>query len=260
MAGAKRDMKPVLKRLAAFGVLMVMATACAGGTRDTDGAITETLFQAAFEAERNADYAAAANHYLKLLGKKPNDMAVLLGMARNLRYAGAAGDAARALEQRRALYLKDPAFVIELAKAKLADGKTSAAIGYFQEAGKLDPKNWAVPSGLGIAYDMAQDYEAAEKSYRKALALSPGNSVVMNNLAISLAQTGRLDEAIAMLNKASVLSRKSAQIRQNLALLHGIKGDFKKAEALARMDLDNESVSYNLSFFQRFHEKGRGEK
>ncbi|HEC14339.1 MAG TPA: tetratricopeptide repeat protein [Rhodospirillales bacterium] len=253
-------MKPVLKRLIAFAFLMVSATACAGGARNTDGILTETLYQAALEAERNTDYAAAANHYLKLLEKKPNDKAALLGMARNLRYAGSAADAARVLEQRRSLFLQDPAFVIELAKAKLAGGKTTAAIGYFQEARKMDPKNWTVPSALGIAYDMAQDFEAAEKSYKKALALSPDNPVVMNNLAISIAQTGRLDEAIDILGKAAVLSRKSAQIRQNLALLHGIKGDFKKAEALARMDLDNESVSYNLSFFQRFHEKGRGEK
>lgn len=253
-------MKPVLKRLAAFGFLIVTATACAGGAGSTDGGLTETLYQAAFEAERNTDYAAAANHYLKLLEKKPDDKAVLLGLARNLRYAGSAGDAARVLEQRRSLYSADPAFVIELGKAKLADGKTRAAIGYFREARKLDPKNWAVLSALGIAYDMAQDFEAAERSYRKALALSPDNFVVMNNLAFSLAQTGRLDEAIDILAKASVAARKSPQIRQNLALLYGIKGDFKKAEALARMDLDTESVRYNLSFFQRFHEKGTGEK
>lgn len=253
-------MKPVLKRIVAFGFLMVSATACAGGARSTDEGMTKTLYQAAFEAERNTDYAAAANHYLKLLEKKPDDKGVLLGLARNLRYAGSAGDAARVLEQRRSLYGSDPAFLIELGKAKLADGKTAAAIGYLKEARKLNPKNWGVHSALGIAYDMGQDFKAAEASYRKALALSPNNSAVMNNLAFSLAQTGRLDDAIDILSKASALARKSPQIRQNLALLYGIKGDLKKAEALARMDLDSESVRYNLSFFQRFRGKGTGKK
>ena len=242
-----------IARMARVCLAAALAVGCASDVNRKADAITETLTQAAAASEADGDYLGAANQYSTLKQRRPNNIEVTLGLARNLRYTGRAKDAARLLDEAQPLFADQPAYVIERGKAKLAAGDTRTAIELLTRARELDGQNWEIHAALGIAYDLAESYDKAKASYETARTLSKDDPVVLNNMAISAALSGQLDAAIRLLENAPVAARHSPQIRQNLALFYGIKGDMEKAEGLAKMDLDEASVRNNMAVFSRFH-------
>ncbi len=248
-------MVSTLKKTTGIFLLAAVLAGCAADKAKDESVITESLIHAAWDAQKNSNYPAAVEHFRKLHARLPDDMNVLLGLARNLRYVGAAKEAAGILEAQYETYAGDPGFLVELGKAKLAVGDSEAALGHLDQAKGLEPDNWDIYSTIGIAHDLMGKYGKAAKFYRQALELSKDNPAVLNNMAISAAQAGDLDSAIKTLKRAAIQSRHIPQLRQNLALFYGIKGDIHEAEALAKMDLDEESVRNNLAFYYRFREK-----
>ncbi len=240
----------MLKKSFAAGFLIFAAAGCA--TDSGEEAINESLYQAALEAGLKGDYPTAAGHFSKLRERLPDDRIALLGLARNLRYLGSARDAVRLLEEKTDSFAGDAAFLSELGKAKVAAGAAPDAIELFKEALEHDAGNWDINAALGIAYDIVGAYSQAQESYRNALVFSKDNPRILNNLAISAALSGDLEKAVEILEKAAKIDRHNPQIRQNLAFFYGIKGDVDSAEALARMDLDEESVRNNLSVYSSF--------
>jgi Flp pilus assembly protein TadD len=234
-------------------VVAVLLSGCASIADSGAQAIRETLQQAAVATEAEGDYAAAANHYRNLVDRRPDDLEAILGLARNLRYSGHAKTAVEVLDASAATFGDAPTFVVERGKANLASGNVNEAINWLANARAKDEKNWEIHAALGIAYDLTEAFAKARESYDRALQLSKDNPVVLNNMAISAALAGDVERAIATLENAPPAARRSAQVRQNLALFYGIKGDMDKAEALAKMDLDEASVRNNLAVFSRFH-------
>lgn len=228
---------------------------CASKAEQNTSALVESLRQLAVAAERGGDYQTAAQHYYNLQRRKLDDLDVLLGLARNLRYSGSPNVAITSLEEMKADFGAEGAFLLELGKAHVAASKPKKSLEHLNAALEKDGGNWEVHVARGIAYDLLQSYGEARQAYQEALELSEGNPEILNNMAISAASAGELDFAISTLERASVAARKNPQIRQNLALLYGIRGDFDKAEALARMDLDEKSVRNNLAIFSGFHKE-----
>ncbi len=214
--------------------------------------IIKSLYQAALAAEAGSNHLAAANHYRNILNRRPDDRAVLLGMARNLRYIGEVEVALDALEAASKDFGNQEAFLIELGKARIAVGNAENAIKALKAAIKINGKKWETHAALGIGYDLQQSYGEAWEAYEKANRLSPGNPAVLNNMAISAALNGKINLAIATLEGAPRVIRRNPQVRQNLALFYSIKGDLKKAKSLAKMDLDEESVLNNLNVYKNF--------
>ncbi len=210
----------------------------------------------ALAAERNANYLAAASHYRKLWDGGEAGENVLLGLLRNLRYTGSSGEALHLVRKNAASFAQSVDFQIEYGKVLLASNDAPRAIKQLGVALLLDRNNWRIFATLGIAYDQVKAYGSARRAYEMALQLSPGNAAVMNNFAISMALAGNVDEAIKITKRAANLARRNVQIRQNLALFLGIKGKMKDAEALARMDLDDEAVRNNLSVYKGLQGKG----
>ena len=234
-------------------VVAVLLSGCASTADPGSQAIRESLQQVAATAESEGDYAAAANHYRNLVDRRPDDIGATLGLARNLRYSGHANTAVEVLDKSAAKFADALPFIVERGKANLAVGNVNEAIGHLATARARDDKNWEIHAALGIAYDLNEAFAKARESYGRALQLSKDNPVVLNNMAISAALAGDVEGAIATLEKAPPAARRSPQVRQNLALFYGIKGDMDKAEALAKMDLDEASVRNNLAVFSRFH-------
>ena len=218
-----------------------------------EAGITESVHQAAMASQQKHDYASAAKHYRNLHEKHPEDLGVLLELAKSLRYIGSSAEAAGIMEAKINTFAEFAPFLMELGKAKLAAGAADEAVGYLKIATEKDAGNWEAYSAMGIAYDMLQLFDKALESYRKADALSPGNSVILNNMAISYAQAGDVKTAIITLKHAANVGRRNLQIRQNLALFHGIAGNMDEAEAIARMDLGEDDVRNNLAFYYLFH-------
>ncbi len=246
-------MAGLFRKSTALFLAAALIGGCAGN--DKEEGITETIQHAAAEAQKKSDYPSAALHYRNLHQKHPEDLGVLLELAKALRYGGAAGEAVKVMEAKWKSFAELTPYLLELSKAKLAAGMASDAIGYLKIAIEKDSGNWEAYSAMGISYDVLQQYDKAMEAYRIANELSPNNPVILNNMAISAAQQGKIKMAIATLKQASKISRKNPQIRQNLALFHGIKGDFDEAEAISKMDLDEETVRNNLAFYYLFHKK-----
>lgn len=224
---------------------------CAAQDRDASKIIGESLHQSARASEQSGDYTTAANQYRSILDRAPNDLDALLGLARNLRYSGSARYAVNALETARERLDKNAEYRMELGKAKLAVSEAEAAIGHLKAAIELGGNDWRAYAAIGIADDLLQKYDDARTAYMKALELSKDNPAVLNNMAISAALSGDIQRAIAIIENAPADVRRTPQIRQNLALFYGIKGDLKKAESLARKDLDEKAVRRNMAIYSR---------
>ena len=220
--------------------------------KNDDSFVTDTLYQAAFTAEQSNDYKSAIQYYQKLRMRVPDDLDIVLALARNLRYSGAENQAVKVLEELDSLEEQPSPVLLEYSKIKIALGKSREAIEWLYIAAANDSQNWEVYSILGIAHDLVDEFPQAKQAYEKALGLSQDNPAIYNNMAISAALSGDLDDAIAILNSVPRLTRNSAQLRQNLAFFYGVKGDIKSAEALARKDLDEESVQRNLEIYSQF--------
>ena len=209
------------------------------------------LRSAAASSQDSYNYMAAVNYYNSLRNRNPDDVESLLGLARNLRYIGSAGQAAEMLEEALAEHPENVAMRSELGKALVASGRTADAIASLNETIELAPDDWEIYSALGIAYDLLDDPGKAQESYRKALELSPRNMSVINNLALSVALSGRIDEGIAMLERTSSQPGATPHIRQNLALMYAMKGDVEHARYLAEQDLPAEMVRHNVNVYER---------
>lgn len=65
------------------------------------------------------------------------------------------------------------------------------------------PAHWVLYYTRGISNERADDWEAAERDFRRALELQPDQPLVLNYLGYSLVEKGRnLDEALAMIEGA----------------------------------------------------------
>lgn len=217
--------------------------------------VEDTLRRAAVEAEENRNYLAAFSHYQKLWTTYRSSEQLFLGMVRNLRYLGSAKEAVRAMLENEESFGKSLAYRLEYAKSLIAADRSRDAVSQLVTAIDLKHDDWRIYATMGIAYDRLQIFRSAREAYEMGLELSPENPAILNNMAISAAMNGDIKGAIAIVNRASRADRNNVQIRQNLALFLGIGGDLKHAEALARMDLDEDSVRNNLSVFQSLRRK-----
>lgn len=180
----------------------------------------------------------------------PTDEAAAMGLAQALRGLGNYDDAAGAVGR---LLLAKPDNVdalLELARIHVARGQGFYAIEPARKAEKLAPRDWRIPSLLGVAYEQASRDDEALAAHRQALALAPENPVVMSNLAMFYAGHGDALQAEALLRKAAARPDSTIQVRQNLALVLGLQGRLAEAEKIARQDLPPELVTNNLAYLR----------
>jgi Flp pilus assembly protein TadD len=212
--------------------------------------VEPALRQAAMMSERNASYGEAAQHYAALHAKYPEDKAVTLALARNLRFAGNPQRAVAVITNSTAGQSPDALTLLELGKDYLAADQLNLAKPTLERAKAAAPLNWEILSSLGVVYDYEGDYGKAQQQYDAALFADPENPTVLNNKALSLAQQGRLDEAVSIMKLATDQPSASAQARQNLALLMALKGDAEAAERLARKDLPPAIAEANIEYYR----------
>jgi Flp pilus assembly protein TadD len=143
----------------------------------------------------------------------------------------------------------DPEPKLGYGNALLALDRPEIALSQFEAALALREDSRSL-NGVGVAHDMMGDHVAAQAHYRTALVLEPGNLTVRNNLALSLSVSGRHAEAIAILRRAITDPRAGARHRLNLALAYGLAGQGAAAAEIARIDLDEESVTRNLAYYR----------
>lgn len=103
----------------------------------------------------------------------------------------------------------------------------------------------------GALFDQGQQFDEANKAYRKSLEIKPDLVPALNNLAWNLAEHGgNIDEALKFAEKAVELAPKAAVVQDTLGWIYVKKGVYLKAagqlEAASEGLPKNSAVLYHL--------------
>ena len=149
------------------------------------------------------------------------------------RVAAEAGNYDLAVEQYRLLEQKQPGsttIALQLGVVCQTKGDLNCAIGEFERAKQLAPRNALAWGFLGKAQEDARRRPEAIASYHKSLQLDGRDPWIMNNLAYLLADTeGDLNEALKLAANAVRQNPGNAAFNDTLGWVYLKKGDFRSA-------------------------------
>lgn len=207
------------------------------------------ILRVADNVREAGDYASAIRFYNQAHEADPAALAPLMGLAASYGAAGA-HDRARAAYDK--VLLSRPgnsAARLGRANSLLALGRPRAAMRELDGLLAREPRNPRIYNSLGIASDLMGEGGAAQIRYGQGLDLDPADRALRGNLALSFALSGAYETAIALLRALAREPGADARIRQNLALAYGLADELGLAEAVARMDLPEDSVQSNLNYY-----------
>jgi Flp pilus assembly protein TadD len=99
----------------------------------------------------------------------------------------------------------------------------------------VDPNEGALHDGLGQAYWMRGESEAAEREWREALRLQPNNPQIPFQLGAIYAKQRRFDEAVALFERSIQLAPSQADAHLNLGAAYAETGKLDRAEEQFRI-------------------------
>lgn len=143
---------------------------------------------------------------------------------------------------------------VGLVKAFLKTGKPELALAPLSKALEESPDDPKLLLLLGVTRDLAGQHWEAQAFYRNGLARAPGDPALTVDLALSLALSGDYPNAAAVLQPVAIAPTASPQERQTLALIYGLRGNVAEAARLSRIDLDDDAVARNLSYYETLRE------
>lgn len=194
----------------------------------TEERVQMAVRNAAVEARQGKIVSGALRDSEQAYKSAPNNGAVALRYAQDLRKAGLVEQAQMVLRP----FAIDPEksaadILVEYAKIKLESGDFEGAQIHAQEAMVLNENYAAVYHVLGIAVDAQGHHQAAENHFRKALAMlskdDPLHAAATNNLALSLIAQGKTGEADSLLSSAGLaITPEQDVVKANRALVNSL--------------------------------------
>lgn len=213
------------------------------------GTLEDALLKSAQESSQKREYKKAAQLYLQLSQRVPDNDVYQLAHAESLRLSGDFKEAQKAFD---AIVRKHP----ESLSAHEGRGLTLLASGEVDDAIKVltpilqrDETRWRTANAIGIALSIKKQHDQALYYYRNALQHSENNPSILNNLGLTLAINEDYERAVKSLDMAQKYVDKSdsnsvKKIATNLAMVYALSGDMTKAENTARPHM-TESELYN---------------
>jgi Flp pilus assembly protein TadD len=135
--------------------------------------------------------------------------------------AYADGKSAEALERYKLLMGRHPTDRLIAERAAISAIKAGAimqAKGLAEYASGLPKASWRAWNARGVAADLRGDFDIADASYERALALAPDQGVVLANMGWSKLLRGDWNGAIAPLEQAVQLKPNSERVANDLEL------------------------------------------
>jgi Flp pilus assembly protein TadD len=215
-------------------------------------------------------YDQAASSFARALRDDPSSAEAQYGLGSVYLKQEKNGDARASFEQSLKLTASYPDTVPSawnnLGLLATREGRTTDAIGYFQEALRLSPDYWIALENLGNAYRQqrrwddaratleravaarprepeanyslamvyaqSDDTERAYQYLQKALALRPAYPEALNNLGVLYLRTRRRDDAVSKFEECIRVAPGFDQSYLNLARVYSLEGDRDKARAV----------------------------
>ncbi|KFP72470.1 Bardet-Biedl syndrome 4 protein, partial [Acanthisitta chloris] len=116
----------------------------------------------------------------------------------------------------------------QVARSLFLLGKHKAAIEVYNEAAKLDEKDWEISHNLGVCYMYLKHFNKAQDQLNHALELNRHDLTYMMLGKIHLLE-GETDKAIEVYKKAVEFSPENTDLLTALGLLYLQTGDYQKA-------------------------------
>ncbi|XP_023790058.1 Bardet-Biedl syndrome 4 protein isoform X1 [Cyanistes caeruleus] len=116
----------------------------------------------------------------------------------------------------------------QVARSLFLLGKHKAAIEVYNEAAKLDEKDWEISHNLGVCYMYLKHFNKARDQLNNALELNRHDLTYMMLGKIHLLE-GEMDKAIEVYKKAVEFSPENTDLLTALGLLYLQTGDYQKA-------------------------------
>lgn len=161
----------------------------------------------------------AGTQYELLLGRSPDNLQYVLGLASALRNSGQYDAGATLLSAALGKQPNDPELRVEYARNLLYQRQYAAAKDQYQQVLKWYPNNAGALIGLGKAYSWQGNQQLALEQYQKALVADPGNYDALVGQGFSLIWSGRPSEAVPMLERANSRHPEVAEVRDALKRL-----------------------------------------
>lgn len=195
------------------------------------------------------DWSIAASLYRRATILDNSNFDAIYGLGRSLNRLHANEEALEAFRQALALKPKNIDAMRGLANTLVYLDRSALAIPHYERALaiKEDPRLF---NGIGVAFDMIDDYKAAQAFYRVGLKSAPNDPALRNNLALSLMLSGHAVEAAKILRHLVARPRATTRQRLNYALSLVLTGNTRLAESVVRMDLDSETADEQIAAFE----------
>ncbi|NWH63050.1 BBS4 protein, partial [Geococcyx californianus] len=116
----------------------------------------------------------------------------------------------------------------QVARSLFLLGKHKAAIEVYNEAAKLDEKDWEISHNLGVCYMYLKHFNKAQDQLNHALELNRHDLTYMMLGKIHLLE-GQMDKAIEIYKKAVEFSPENTDLLTTLGILYLQLGDYQKA-------------------------------
>ena len=118
---------------------------------------------------------------------------------------------------------------LKLGTTLAGKGRVDEAIGHFESAIRLSPRDDRAYGKLAFAFAEKHLLAEAVQQYEAALRLNPGDAGFHNDLGLTLARQGRIDEAIQHYTEALRLKPDFAEVHYNLGLALASRGHYREA-------------------------------
>jgi Flp pilus assembly protein TadD len=184
-----------------------------------------------------------------VLARNPTDVPALVEEGAALAALGRDDEAA--ISYRRALALRPSSRAARIGLGRLALSSDPAeAATLFGEVLRSRPDDVTSLVDRGIAEDLQGRHEAAEASYRAALAVQPDNQAAEVNLALSLALAGHARQAVFMLQPLATGEAQGRRVADDLAVALAMSGKTRAASEILAPELSGSQITAAIAAYR----------
>jgi tetratricopeptide (TPR) repeat protein len=191
----------------------------------------DALFDEAFEATSQGDFASAETIWTEILGRYPHNAAVWSNRGNARVSQNKLQDALEDYNQSVALAPDRPDPYLNRGTALEGLHEWEAAITDYNRVLELDPKDSAAYNNRGNAKAGAGEWEAALADYQKAAELNPGFAMAQANCGLALYQLGQTDTSLRRFRNLVRKYPQFADMRAALAAALWNQGQRGEAES-----------------------------